>query len=69
MVEALRDLSPLMHVGPQAPPTILVHGDADTNVPVQQSYRVKERLDQANVPARLIIRQEMAHAWHFLDDL
>lgn len=51
--EMLREISPITHVTSDDPPTILVHGDRDQGVPVQQSRQLLERLMQANVPARL----------------
>jgi dipeptidyl aminopeptidase/acylaminoacyl peptidase len=59
----LRELSPTAHVTADDPPTLLIHGDADKAVPVQQSHRLMDRLTAANVPARLVIREGMGHAW------
>ena len=59
MVEA----SPISHVSPDAPPFLLIHGDRDEVVPVEQSQRMYERLVQANVPARLVVVQNAAHSF------
>lgn len=32
-------------------------------VPLQQSRRLMDRLNDANVAARLVVREGMAHAW------
>ena len=32
-------------------------------VPLQQSRRLIDRLDEVNVPARLVVREGMGHAW------
>ena len=40
----LREYSPVTHVTAGDPPTILIHGDQDEAVPVQQSRRLIERL-------------------------
>ena len=61
--ELLREMSPTTHVTADDPPTILVHGDQDQGVPVQQSRQLLERLTQANVPARLVLREGKGHAW------
>jgi acetyl esterase/lipase len=63
ILEILREMSPVTHVTSDDPPTILVHGDRDQGVPVQQSRQLVERLMQANVPARLVRRQGQGHAW------
>jgi acetyl esterase/lipase len=63
VLRMLREMSPVTHVSADDPPTILVHGDADKAVPIQQSRRLIDRLKEANVPARLVVREGMAHAW------
>lgn len=63
ILEKLREMSPTTHVTSDDPPTILVHGDRDQGVPVQQSRQLLERLKQANVPARLVVREGQGHAW------
>jgi acetyl esterase/lipase len=63
LLEILRDMSPITHVTSDDPPTILVHGDRDQGVPVQQSRQLLERLMLANVPARLVVREGQGHAW------
>ena len=59
MVEA----SPISHVTPDAPPFLLIHGDRDEVVPVEQSQRMYDRLVQANVSARLVVVQNAAHSF------
>lgn len=43
------------------PPVILVHGDADTMVPVQASQAAKAQLEKAGVPVELHIRPGLQH--------
>jgi dipeptidyl aminopeptidase/acylaminoacyl peptidase len=59
----LRELSPITHVSADDPPTVLVHGDQDEAVPIEQSRRLVERLSEMKVPARLVERRGRAHAW------
>jgi acetyl esterase/lipase len=63
VLRMLRDLSPVAYAGAGDPPTILVHGDADKAVPLQQSRRLIDRLSAANVPSRLVVREGKGHAW------
>jgi acetyl esterase/lipase len=63
VLRMLREMSPAAHVGAEDPPTILIHGDADKAVPFQQSRRLIDLLAEANVPARLVVREGMGHAW------
>ena len=59
----LGDISPVTHVTGDDPPTLLIHGDQDKAIPVQQSRRLMERLQAAKVPARFIEREGKGHAW------
>lgn len=53
---ALRAVSsPLPLVGPGAPPTLLVHGDADRVVPLEQSVRLHDALQAAGASSRLVV--------------
>jgi acetyl esterase/lipase len=46
--------SPSMHVSAQAPPTLLIHGDADESVPFAESVAMEGLLKGAGVPTGLI---------------
>lgn len=59
MVEA----SPISHVTPDDPPFLLIHGDRDELVPVEQSQLMYDRLLQQNVPAQLVIVQNAGHSF------
>jgi acetyl esterase/lipase len=63
VLRMLRDFSPATHVSSAAPPTILIHGEQDKAVPVQQSRWLVERLSQAKVPTRLVVREGAGHAY------
>jgi acetyl esterase/lipase len=63
LIRMLQEYSPVTHVTAGDPPTILIHGDQDKAVPVQQSRRLNERLNDANVPARLVVREGVGHAY------
>ena len=59
----LREYSPVTHVTAADPPAILIHGDQDKAVPAQQSRRLIERLNDSNVPTRLVVRGDAGHAY------
>jgi len=59
----LGEISPIGHVTADGPPTILIHGDQDTVVPLEQSRRLVDRLQSLAVPARLVVREGKGHAW------
>jgi acetyl esterase/lipase len=46
--------SPVTQVRPGAPPTLLIHGDADALIPYQQSIDMEAALRKAGTPAKLV---------------
>ena len=52
---------PLRNVNGRYPPTMLVHGTADTDVPYEQSKLMADRLGKAGVEHRLVTVPEGAH--------
>jgi acetyl esterase/lipase len=47
--------SPVTHVNAKSPPVLLIHGDADKLVPFAQSTALREALESAGVPVRLVV--------------
>lgn len=63
-----REISPIYHINKDTPPTLIVHGDADHLVPMEQSRRFIERLEAAGVPAKLIVKHGAGHGWNHMDE-
>jgi acetyl esterase/lipase len=61
--EILRGVSPAAHVSADDPPILLVHGDKDELVPLQQSESLVAKLKEAGVPAKLIVKKDCGHVW------
>ena len=61
--ESLRKLSPALLVSGDEPPFLVIHGDADPVVPLDQSKRLVDALKSKNVPAELIIKKGGGHPW------
>lgn len=61
--EITRAISPIYSVTPDDPPTLVIHGDADTLVPLQQSEAIVERLKSAGVAAKLVVKPGAGHGW------
>ena len=57
------EASPISHVTPDTPPFLLIHGDRDELVPVEQSQLMYNQLIQNNVPAQLIVIQNGRHSF------
>jgi acetyl esterase/lipase len=63
ITQTLTQISPARLVTPKAPPFLLIHGDADQVVPLQQSELMLAALKQASVPAELVVKQGGGHPW------
>jgi acetyl esterase/lipase len=63
IAEVEKEISPLYHVTHHSPPTLIVQGDADTLVPMQQAEAIVQRMKEAHVPAELIIKKGAGHGW------
>ncbi len=57
------DISPLLFVSEDDPPTLLIHGDEDQLVPIGNSERIKAAFDEANVTSKLIVIEGAAHGF------
>ena len=62
-----REISPIYFITSNTPPTLIIHGDADTLVPIQQSETFVARAKEAGVPAKLIVKEGKAHGWKEMD--
>ena len=58
-----RELSPIYHITPQMPPTLIVHGDADTLVPLDQSQRFAAEASKQGAVVQLEVRPGKGHGW------
>jgi acetyl esterase/lipase len=58
--------SPVARVHPDAPPFMLVHGTADSVVPVEHSELLADRLRAAGVAVELLLVPGAEHGWYGL---
>jgi len=68
MTQKVTQISPARLVTPQAPRFLLIHGDADTVVPLQQSQAMLAALKKAGIPADLIVKSGGGHPWPTLHE-
>lgn len=62
-LQIAKDISPVYAVTPDDPPALIIHGDADVLVPIQQSVSMIRKLDEAKVANKLIIKKGGGHGW------
>ncbi len=66
--EITRQISPITHVSPDDAPTMIIHGDADRLVPLQQSETFVKKLQSAGVPNKLVVKKNAGHGvWPGMD--
>lgn len=63
------DCSPLLHVSADDAPTLLVHGDQDTLVPLDHSERILAQLKEHQVPCELLVIPGAGHSFKGQDAL
>src|SRR4051794_24768080 len=59
--EITRQISPISFVTPDDPPTLIIHGDEDKLVPLQQSELIVEKFEKTGIDAKLVIKKGAGH--------
>ena len=67
VLEIGRQISPVYHASKDDPPTLIIHGDADKLVPMQQGELVITKLKELGVPAELVVKKGGGHGWLNMD--
>jgi acetyl esterase/lipase len=63
ILEIGRQISPITHITAASAPTLIVHGDKDKLVPMQQAETFLEKLKTAGVDGKLVVKPGAAHGW------
>lgn len=58
-----QEISPITHVSADDPPMLIIHGDADKIVPIQQANIFIDKLKEHKIPCELVLRPGAAHGW------
>ncbi|HMC63643.1 MAG TPA: alpha/beta hydrolase, partial [Gemmataceae bacterium] len=65
-----KKISPAYHVTKESPPTLIIHGDKDLLVPIQQAEIMIAKFKEAGVPCELVVRKGEQHGWkNLLQDM
>jgi acetyl esterase/lipase len=59
-----KEVSPVYHVTKESAPALIIHGDADKLVPIQQAEIMIAKLKEVGVPAELVVKKGAAHGWN-----
>lgn len=62
-----KEISPINFVRSNTAPTMIIHGDLDRLVPIQQAKIFEERCRKENVPFKLIVKEGKDHGWKEMD--
>jgi len=65
--EITRQISPITFVTPDDPPTLIIHGDGDPLVALQQSELIMDKFKKTGVEAKLVVKKGAGHGWAGLD--
>jgi acetyl esterase/lipase len=66
--QAFERFCPIHNVTPDYPPTLLLHGDQDTDVPFEQSSQMAAALKQHQIPHQLITMKGFGHGFDLFPD-
>ncbi len=61
--QIVKQTSPIYAVSADDPPTLIIHGDVDRTVPLQQSEILIKKLKEANVKNGFVIKKGGGHGW------
>ncbi len=63
LIDALKAISPALLATEKAPPFLIIHGDKDPLVPLEQSEMLKKSLEDCGVYCNLIVKPGGGHPW------
>ncbi len=65
--EIMKQISPIDHISDKTAPCLIIHGDKDTLVPIQQAQTFIDKMKEHKLPAELVVHAGGAHGWQGLD--
>jgi dipeptidyl aminopeptidase/acylaminoacyl peptidase len=60
----LQSLSPIHHADKITTPTMILHGDHDTNVPLNEAQQMASALEKNGVPVQFVVFPGEGHGWN-----
>jgi acetyl esterase/lipase len=68
LADRYAEASPVHHAGKHSAPTLLIHGTADRQVPLDQSQRLASKLRRAGVEVHLLSLEKAGHSFGGVGD-
>jgi acetyl esterase/lipase len=65
--EIAKAISPVYHVTKESAPALIIHGDADKLVPIQQAELIIAKYKAVGVPCELVVKKGANHGWGGMD--
>jgi acetyl esterase/lipase len=62
-----KKISPLYFVNKDSAPALIIHGDADKLVPIQQAELIVAKFKENHVPCELVVKKGQQHGWLGMD--
>jgi acetyl esterase/lipase len=62
-----KQISPVYHASKDSAPALIIHGDADKLVPIQQAELMIAKLKEHGVPCELVTKKGGDHGWAGMD--
>ncbi len=63
LIASLREISPALLAHDKSPPFLIIHGDKDPLVPLDQSEMMQKALSDCGVSCELIVKEGGGHPW------
>ena len=63
IIKIFKNISPINNVSVNDAPVLIIHGDMDQTVPLQQSESLVKKLQEMKVPVSLTVKKGAGHSW------
>jgi dipeptidyl aminopeptidase/acylaminoacyl peptidase len=61
--DIFKESSPINYVTSNSAPTLMLHGDKDPLVPIEQAYMLRDKLLDVGVTNKLVVYPGQGHGW------
>jgi acetyl esterase/lipase len=65
--ELSHEISPIHYITSKMAPALIIHGDSDKLVPVQQAYLFRDKAKELNAVCKVIVKEGKDHGWPHME--